>query len=286
VKETPPFLLRPFPEWDDRVRAAFTTRYAPGAPHTGPGNAEPESGWRGGSSGSYANLNLGFSCGDDPARVSGNWSTVLAASGLEGKTLVIPRMVHGDAMIDADALADPPPASAMAVSERTGNLPRLHPADADALCTRSSRRVLAVTMADCLTALIYDPVSGTAAAVHAGWRGTRARILGKALRTLAESGRILPGKTLVAFGPCLRPESLEVGAEVAAALDPAFIARNGNRFFFDLPGSNRAQAITAGIGPENIRDLGGCTLQEPERYFSYRRDGQASGRLAAFISLL
>jgi polyphenol oxidase len=287
VKETPPFLLRPFPEWDGRVRAAFTTRYAPGPPVSPPGKPGiPETGPQGRSSGSYANLNLGFSCGDDPARVSGNWSTVLSASGLEGKTLVIPRMVHGDAMIDVDSLADPPHASTMAAMERPGNPALLHPADADALCTRSACRVLAVTMADCLTALIYDPVSGTAAAVHAGWRGTRAGILGKALRTLAESGRILPGKTLVAFGPCLRPESLEVGPEVAADLDPAYITRIGDRYFFDMPGANRAQAITAGIGPENIRDLGGCTLREPERYFSYRRDGQASGRLAAFISLL
>ncbi|MDQ3000892.1 MAG: polyphenol oxidase family protein [Fibrobacterota bacterium] len=269
--------MHAFPEWENRVRAAFTTRYASSLPESGP---------QGKSSGAYADLNLGFSCGDEPAKVSGNWLTVLTASGLAGKTLVIPRMVHGDAMVDVDGLADPPEPSEKEALGTPATLARLNPADADALYTRSAQRVLAVTMADCLTALVFDPVSRTAAAIHAGWRGTRARILEKALRTLADSGRIRPEKTLVALGPCLRPESLEVGAEVAASLDPAFVTRQGNRFFFDMPGSNRAQAIDAGIAAENIRDLGGCTLLEPDRFFSYRRDGQASGRLAAFISLL
>lgn len=286
MKETAPFLLHAFPEWENRVRAAFTTRYASGLPDSVSGKTKgPGSGPQGKSSGAYADLNLGFSCGDEPAKVSGNWLTVLTASGLAGKILVIPRMVHGDAMVDVDGLEGSTDPSAKEAIGNTAALERLHPADADALCTRSSQRVLAVTMADCLTALVFDPVSRTAAAIHAGWRGTRARILEKALRTLADTGRIRPEKTLVAFGPCLRPESLEVGAEVAAALDPAFVTRDGDRYFFDMPGSNRAQAIGAGIAAENIRDLGGCTLREPDRFFSYRRDGQASGRLAAFISL-
>lgn len=281
------FLRRPFPEWGNRVSAAFTTRSSPDIPRsrnqedrvtkqTAPGK----------SLGAYADLNLGFRCGDDPGNVSRNWAEVLAASGLQGKALVIPRMVHGDGIADADGIEDR--ADGSGVGEKgCPQWPRLlETGDADAVFSRDPKRVLAVTMADCLTALIFDPDSATVAAVHAGWRGTRSRILEKTLRMLAETGRIRAGKTLVAFGPCLRPESLEVGAEVAGSLESAFVIGKEGRFYFDMPGCNRSQAISAGIAPDHIRDLGGCTLQEPERYYSYRRDGQASGRLAAFISLL
>jgi YfiH family protein len=275
VSSPSPFLLHPFPEWRGRVAAAFTTRYLGG---TGSGG------------GPYDDLNLGFRSGDDPERVAGNWKTVLDAAGLSGKALVIPRMVHGDAMADADAAghasvsgaADAGPGASAAGAP----LRRIEPESADAVCTRSTGKVVAVTMADCLTSLIFDPESGTAAAVHAGWRGTHAHILEKALRSLSAAGKIRPASTWVALGPCLRPEVLELGAEVAVKLEREFVREESGKFYFDMPASNSAQALSAGIPAGQIRDLGGCTLTEPERYFSYRRDGQASGRLAAFISLL
>ncbi len=257
MKAAPPVLIRPFPEWDGAVRAGFSTR-------TG-----------GLSSGNYSGLNLGFRCGDDPAAVNGNWDAVREATGLSGKPLVLPAMVHGDALADADGHGRG--------AETAGTVTTLV---ADAVYSRSRDNILAVTMADCLTALIFDPKRKTIAAVHAGWRGTRLGILEKTLRTLTGEGHIDPGDTWVAFGPCLRPESLEVGEEVAAQLDPAFLIRESGKIHFDMPACNRAQALRAGILPDKLRDMGGDTLREPARYFSFRRDGQASGRLAAFISLV
>jgi YfiH family protein len=264
VKNAPLRLIRPFPEWDARVRAFFSTRQG------------------GFSRGAYAGLNLGFRSGDDPLEVNANWAAALASEGLEGRPLVLPRMSHGDVLVDADAFAAE--LEAAGISEEA--LVRLEPEGADAVSSRSRKRVLAVTMADCLAALIYDPASATVAAVHAGWRGTAARILFKALSSLSSSGAIRPESTLIAFGPCLRPESLEVGADVAARLDPAFVRESGGRLRFDMPGSNRAQALEAGIPPGNIRDMGGDTLAEGDRYYSYRREGAASGRLAAVIGLM
>ena len=255
-------LLRPFPEWGDRLAAAFTRRGLP--PGAAPSHA-------------YDSLNLGFRSGGDPRIVAGNWRTVLTASGLEGLPLAMPRMAHGDAWADADALPSP---------ERTQpGFPAWEPEGCDALAAGVPRRILAVTMADCLTALVWDPDSLTIAAVHAGWRGTRARILHKLLSALSGSGRIRPARTWVAFGPCLRRQSLAVGPEVAASLDPRFLSEREGKIHFDMPADNREQALACGIAPERIRDLGGDTLSEPESYFSYRRDGQASGRLAAFICL-
>lgn len=263
MKPPPPRLVRPFPEWDGQVRAFFSTR-------------------RGGfSRGAYAGLNLGFRCGDDPVEVNANWAHALGSEGLDGRTLVLPRMVHGDVSVDADAFA----AELEGAGVPEEAMVRLEPEGADAVFSRSRKRVLAVTMADCLTALVFDPTRSTVAAVHAGWRGTRARILFKTLESLAAAGAIDPAATLVAFGPCLRPESLEVGAEVAAQLDPLFLRVDGGRRFFDMPGCNRAQAMAAGISAANLRDMGGDTLRDGESYYSYRRDGPVSGRLAAVIGL-
>jgi YfiH family protein len=254
VTPQPPEILRPFPEWESRIRAGFSTRLG------------------GFSSGNYSGLNLGFRSGDDPQIVNRNWDAVRSKFGLVGKPLILPNLVHGDALADADFVA--------AEAEPAGS------PIADAVFSRSSAGILAVTMADCLTALIFDPESNTIAAVHAGWRGTNLGILGKSLRTLTAKGLIAPENTLVAFGPCLRPQSMEVGQEVASQLDSVFVIRRGSRFYFNLPECNRAQALHAGILPGNLRDVGGDTLQEPDRFFSFRREGRASGRMAAFISLV
>jgi polyphenol oxidase len=258
-----PALLRPFPEWGDRLAAAFTTRGLPSG--ASPADA-------------YDRLNLGFRSGGDRERVAANWRLVLEAEGVAGLPLALPRMVHGDAWTFADALPRPGEGA-------PAGIPAWEPEGCDALACGGPGRILAVTMADCLGALIWDPESSAIAAVHAGWRGTRARILAKVLRGLAEAGRIRPASTYVAFGPCLRRRSLAVGPEVAAQLDPRFLSEHDGRIHFDMPADNRAQALECGIAPEHVRDLGGDTLTEPERYFSYRRDGSASGRLAAFICL-
>lgn len=276
MKDPAAFFSEPFPEWHGRVRAAFTTRRAQTR-----GSAYPPPA----KGAAYADLNLGFHCGDDPSRVKQNWLSVLARSGLQGRPLVIPRMTHGDTLVDADAL-DQGYEEPNRADENPHPLVLLEPDSADAVCAGTSRHVLAVTMADCLTALVFDPECGTIAAVHAGWRGTRARILEKSLRFLADSGRIRPDSTLVALGPCLRAEKLEVGSEVAAQLPGDFLISKDGRHYFDMPACNRAQAMACGIKPDHIRDQSACTHSDPESYFSYRRDGPASGRMAAFISLM
>jgi YfiH family protein len=250
-----PDLIHPFPEWSHRVRAAFSTRQG------------------GVSQGTYASLNLGFRSGDDRGAVERNWELAIAAAGMPPGPVILPRMTHGDRMVAAPVAA--PQAEGL-----------IEPEGADAVFARAPGGILAVTMADCLTALIFDPSRGTIAAVHAGWRGTRAGILRKSLDALIESGALDPKSALVAFGPCLRRESLEVGPEVASQLDPRFVSRARGKIFFDMPADNLDQALSRGIPRENIRDGDYCTMSEPRRYFSYRRDGPASGRMAAFISLL
>lgn len=245
------------------VKAFFTTR-------------------RGGFSASpYESLNLGFNTGDDPGTIRRNWDALLQAHALPvrgERPPVIPRLCHGADLLDAD---DP---RAVAASE-----------GADAVFTRTRGRVIAVTTADCLAALVVDPASGCAAAVHAGWRGTRDDILGRVLTRLFAEGLCRPATTYVALGPCLSPAALELGDDVAATLPRAHIARVAGRPHFDLRGCNRAQAVAAGARSDFITEYGGCTRNEPDVYFSHRRaqscsDGSSgtgvTGRMAACICLI
>jgi YfiH family protein len=171
---------------------------------------------------------------------------------------------------------------------------RVAATEADAVFTGTPGRIVAVTMADCLTALIADPVSGGVAAVHAGWRGTRDNILGRALGELFARGLSRPETTWVALGPCLSPAALEIGDDVAASLPGDYVlhlaTKRGVRPHFDLRGCNRAQVMAAGLPPERITDAGGCTRDNPDLFFSHRRaqaDGTGvTGRMAACIALL
>ena len=240
-----PILIDPFPEFSKTLAAGFSTRVG------------------GHSVGNYSELNLSFKSGDDLNRVNQNLDLIREKMNVIGKKLFYPQLEHGDQLIEAGALDKP----------------------ADAIFTQATNCIIAVTMADCLAALIYDPKRKTIAAVHAGWRGTRLEILRKTITTLAQQDLINPRDSYVALSPCLRLNSLEMGQAVADKLDARFVEKREAKYFFDMAGCNREQALEAGIEVEHLRDMGGDTLSEPEKYFSFRRQGAASGRMAAFIAL-
>jgi YfiH family protein len=227
------------------------------------------------SQGPYASLNLGAFSGDAPGSVRTNWSILLESHGFSGRIPVLPRLCHGATLIEAASEDD---------SKETADAP------ADAVFTRRTGVVIAVTMADCLAALIVDPATRCVAAVHAGWRGTRENILGSSLQTLFAAGHCRPETTFVALGPCLSPAALEIGDDVAATLPAAHLVFNvpgrPGRPHFDLRGCNREQALAAGIAPGHLTEHGGCTRENPDQFFSYRRDSGKTGRMAACIALI
>src|SRR5690606_32210550 len=143
----------------------------------------------------------------------------IPAGGPEAPRPVMPRLCHGAALLDAD---DP-----RAVAAHAG---------ADAVFTRVRGRVLAVTTADCLAALVVDPAAGCAAAVHAGWRGSGENMLGRTLMHLFAAGFCRPATTHIALGPCLSPAALEIGEDIAATLPPDHVIRFAGRPHFDLRG--------------------------------------------------
>jgi hypothetical protein len=139
--------------------------------------------------------------------------------------------------------------------------------------------------------LIADRTSGAVAALHAGWRGTVAGIVPAGLAALRALSGSQP-KFLAAIGPHISLAAFEVSEDVAAELaracpDPAVTVierTRGPRPHVSLARILRAQLCEGGLADEEIEEVAGCTVSDPERFFSFRRDGQTSGRhLAAIV---
>jgi YfiH family protein len=208
-------------------------------------------------------LNLGGGVGDDPAVVEENWARLRAAT---GHSFARVRQVHGDCVAEASAPGGP-------VQE------------ADAVATASPGVAACVLVADCVPILLADPRSGAVAAVHAGWRGTIARIAARAVEALAARHGARPEELVAAVGPSIGPCCYEVSPDLAERFREAFGAKvvdDSRRL--DLWAANDAALRDAGVAPGRIDVLRRCTACEPAHFFSHRRDHGRTGRQVGFIA--
>jgi len=219
---------------------------------------------RGGvSSGPWATLNLAEHVGDDPAAVAANRDRLRVRQDLPQAPCWL-QQVHGVRVID---VADPAAGGG-----------------ADAAVAHAPGPVCAVLTADCLPVLFCDRAGTTVAAAHAGWRGLVAGVLEQ---TVAALGR--PGSELLAWlGPAIGPAAYTVGDEVRTA----FVAHTAAATAAFRPAAGGwhadlyvlARQRLAGCGVTAVSGGGFCTFHEPERFFSYRRDG-VTGRMASLVWL-
>jgi len=236
------------PDWPapPRVHAAFTLRVG------------------GVSVGPYASLNLGAHVGDAPEAVAENRLRVRRRLHLPADPSWL-QQIHGTAVVDLD--------------HGGGG------GSADSAITRRSDRVCVIQVADCVPVLFAARDGSVVAAAHAGWRGLAAGVLETTVRSLGTE----PRQLCAWLGPGIGPRHFEVGDEVRAAFlvgDPAagadFQANARGRWQCDLFALARRRLSKLGV----LEVSGGehCTHAEPERFFSYRRDGQC-GRMAALVWL-
>ena len=163
------------------------------------------------SSGPYATLNLSLSVGDDPARVLENRRRLAAAVGASPGDFVFARQVHGAGV----RIVGP--------ADRGSGAFTLDDAvpDTDALVTTSPDVVLAILTADCVPIVLHDPVAGVLACVHAGWRGTVARIPAAAVAAMRSLGS-RPSDIIAGVGPAVAPSRYQVGPDVHQAVTQSF----------------------------------------------------------------
>lgn len=150
--------------------------------------------------------------------------------------------------------------------------------EGDAVVTRWENLAISIRTADCYPILLADARNRAVAAVHAGWRGTAARIVQKTIEKMRIEFGTDPSDIHAAIGPGIGVCCYEVGEEVARRFGPI-------RAHLDLMSENRRQLEAAGVPSQNIEALGVCTFCDAERFFSYRRDKENPGRMTSFIRI-
>ena len=201
------------------------------------------------SEGPYASLNLGRRTGDDVACVDENRRLVCDALGADPTRLALNRQVHGTDVHRAEA----------GVQGRPG----------DGLWTDEPGVPVLALSADCLpVALVRTDGPPAAAVVHAGWPGLLAGVLSRAVQ-------VLGGRVAAAIGPAAGPCCYQVGPEVAEPYRERFgdgVLR-GDRL--DLWRAGELELERAGA--ESVHRMDTCTICNPDRFFSHRRDGLPRG---------
>lgn len=160
--------------------------------------------------------------------------------------------------------------------------------EGDALISEESGERIGVRTADCVPLLMADPNTRSVAAVHAGWRGSVAKIASRAVEQLKINFGANPADLRVAIGPCIRECCYEVGAEVACQFQEFFpewlaSAQTVSHKRIDLAETNRRILLSTGVSPAHIYDCRLCTSCHPADFFSYRRNREDHGRMISFI---
>lgn len=216
----------------------------------------------GASAGRYAALNLALHVGDEPAAVARNRRALRQALALRAEPLWM-RQVHGTGVAKAEA------------AEQAGAVPT-----ADAAVCSTPGRALAVLTADCLP-VVLAARDGTAIGIaHAGWRGLAAGVLEAALDALG----MPPAEVAAWIGPAISAACYEVDEPVRGAFEGApgaaqafTVTGDTGHWQCDLPAL--AAARLRALGVSSVEQSGLCTFSDPDRFYSYRRDGE-TGRMA------
>jgi purine-nucleoside/S-methyl-5'-thioadenosine phosphorylase / adenosine deaminase len=208
-----------------------------------------------------------------------SWRAALAAVNSTPARLMRVKQVHGSVVrvlrrgeVATEASADRP--------------------DGDGIVSNEPGLALAVLVADCNPILIADPKRGAAAAVHAGWRGTCARIAPTAIDVMRREFGSDPRDLIAAIGPSVGPDDYEVGEELIGAFASAghpdedidrWFVRTPAKPRLDLWTANRDQLAASGLARDSIYLCGLSTVSHPDILESYRVAGAAAGRMAGII---
>ena len=186
----------------------------------------------------------------------------------------------------------------------------------DGMITNVPGLLLAIKTADCVPVLVADVKRRVVGAFHAGWRGTVARVVEKGVGELRRQFGSAPRDLRAAIGPCVRKCCYAVGSEVRAEFESQFAYADelfeevfdsnaihikypllflnqrapghgdlGPEIHLDLVAANRRQLEDAGVKPENIAVVGGCTACDTKRFFSHRAEFGKTGRMMAVIGI-
>ncbi len=216
----------------------------------------------------YDSLNLGSHVDDEAAAVARNQAVFAAAIGVDAQTLRWAEQVHGETVAIVDANS-PPTAPGV-----------------DALVTSSPGVVLCVRSADCLPVLFADVDARVIGAAHAGRTGLAAGVLPATVRAMEEVGAHA-ARVRAVIGPAVCGRCYEVPEDMARRVDAAV----PGALSYSASGTPSLDLVAGAVGQlqghgiSTIDVVAECTVEQPQRWFSYRRDGR-TGRFAGFVVML
>ncbi|MDD5595956.1 MAG: peptidoglycan editing factor PgeF [Candidatus Omnitrophica bacterium] len=210
----------------------------------------------------------------DTKHVLLNRRDFLGSLGVDPGLLVCAKQVHG-AVVKYVTEADCGKGALSAESAIEGT---------DALITDKKNLPLGIFTADCLSIFLFDPSHLSIGVIHAGWRSTRENIAVKTINLMAEKFKTKAADLYVGFGPALRECCYEVGEEFKGYFSDC-VKENNGKFFLDLVIVNLKQLLGLGVERARIQDTKICTCCRNKEYFSFRKEGNACGRIASVIML-
>lgn len=235
------------------------------------------------STGWLSSMNLGTTRGDAPENVRENYRRFTAALGADLAHMAMTRQVHGAYIHTVEPIDCKPDPYA---PERF---------DCDGLITDRPGVPLVIFSADCLPVLLYDPKKRVICAVHAGWRGSTAGIVLRAVEKMAGDYGCHRGDILAVIGPgislCHFETDGDVPAAVRAILPPeeaegCVVDHGTGKYHVDLKKVNALLLKGAGVPAGSITVDPDCTACHREKYWSHRMAGERRGSQIALIQLL
>ncbi len=221
----------------------------------------------------WATLNVGRSVGDSPAAVAENHRRISTALGLHREDIATAYQVGGAHV------------ALVGAADRGTVLPAT-----DALITATPGVPLMLRFADCLPIVLYDPVRHALGLVHAGWRGTVARVAQKAAQAMMAALGSQAEDLVAGIGPGIGPCCYQVGDDVVTAVRSAFPQSEGlllrqadNSYHLDLWAANAQQLRAAGV--RTIELAGLCTACHTDEFYSHRAEGGRTGRFGVLAML-
>lgn len=216
----------------------------------------------------YQSLNLGKNTADKPESVAENRRIFCEALGFSPEQLAWSKQVHG---------------AEIRMVEGPGGAEGF-----DALITGKPGVVVCVSVADCTPVLIFDAKNRAVAAVHAGWRGAAAGIVGKTLEAMAENFGTHAADCLAYVGTCIDECSFEVGPEVAAEFEESFKRFDSGlgKYFVDLKKVCARQLLDFGLSEGQIEISPFSTVLNNGDYFSHRKENGVTGRMLGVIGIM
>ncbi len=227
----------------------------------------------GASDSKLESLNLGYTVNDNPKNVTQNLESLAKLLDFNKNQMVSPKQTHSKNIGIVNSNKDIFP-------------------DTDALITNKPGICIFIRTADCVPILLYDPIQNALAAIHSGWKSTIQEISKHTIELMQDEFGTKPENLIAGIGPSIGPKVYEVGVEVAELFQEQFGVnhtvepiKNSNKYLLNLWEANKQILIETGIPETQIEIAEICTYSNSELFYSARRDGIKTGRLATGIML-